>query len=182
MNRKLLVFVAIVTAASLTGIFSTTSLAAFASVGDSSETDTAQDLKQKNTGSGDSDNINCDENLIKAGVDEQECNGVDLPPATLSVCKLEGSASLTAEEFLFTVTGNNPSPAQFFVFTNGVEGSISPGEYAVSEVNTGPQGNNFGTRVQGDCVQDPVDPSSRRATGEIQAGETQECTFFNFLD
>ncbi|MGB7557424.1 MAG: hypothetical protein WBM37_02810 [Nitrososphaeraceae archaeon] len=43
-------------------------------------------------------------------------------------------------------------------------------------------GNNFATRVAGDCVQDPVDLSSRRATGEIQAGETQECISNNFLD
>ena len=139
-------------------------------------------MKQKNTGSGDSASFNCDENLIKAGVNEQECNGVDLEPATLSVCKVEGSAFLTAEEFLFTVTGNDPSPAQFPGNPNCVDVSIGPGEYTVSEVNTGPLGNNFATRVQGDCVQDPVDLSSRRATGEIQSGETQECIFNNFLD
>ena len=40
---------------------------------DTSETSTDQDVKQKNTGSGDSVNFNCGENLIKAGVDEQDC-------------------------------------------------------------------------------------------------------------
>ena len=30
-------------------------------------------VKQKNTGSGDSANFNCGENLIKAGVDDQKC-------------------------------------------------------------------------------------------------------------
>ena len=41
--------------------------------GDTSETSTDQNVKQKNTGSGESKNFNCGENLIKAGVDEQEC-------------------------------------------------------------------------------------------------------------
>jgi hypothetical protein len=95
---------------------------------------------------------------------------------------VEGSAFLTAEEFLFTVTGNNPSPAQFFGDPNCVDVTIGPGEYEVIEANTGPQGNNHATNVEGDCVQDPVDTASRRAIGEIQAGETQECIFENFLD
>jgi hypothetical protein len=74
MNQKMLAIAAIVTAAALTGIFSTTPLAAYAGGdGDSSETSTDQSVKQKNTGSGDSANFNCGENLIKAGVDEQEC-------------------------------------------------------------------------------------------------------------
>jgi hypothetical protein len=45
--------------------------------GDTSTTSTAQDVKQKNTGSGDSANYNCGQNLIKAGVDEQECEFED---------------------------------------------------------------------------------------------------------
>ena len=78
MNQKLLAIAAIVTAAALTGIFSTTPLAAYAGGdGDSSETSTDQSVKQKNTGSGDSANFNCGENLIKAGVDEQECEFED---------------------------------------------------------------------------------------------------------
>jgi uncharacterized low-complexity protein len=40
---------------------------------DNSETSTDQDVKQKNTGSGESLNFNCGENLIKAGVEDQEC-------------------------------------------------------------------------------------------------------------
>jgi hypothetical protein len=77
MNQKMLAIAAIVTAAALTGIFSTTPLAAYAESGDSSETSTDQSVKQKNTGSGDSANFNCGENLIKAGVDEQECEFED---------------------------------------------------------------------------------------------------------
>jgi hypothetical protein len=105
---------------------------------DSSDTNTDQDMKQKNTGSGDSANSNCGENLIDSTV-SVICltEAPPLPPletATLSVCKFEGSNILTAEEFLFTVTGNNPSAAQFFGNPSG------PGEFVVSEVNTGPRG------------------------------------------
>ena len=77
MNQKMLAIAAIVTAAALTGIFSTTPMAAYAGDGDSSETNTDQDLKQKNTGTGDSTNFNCGQNLIKAGVGEQECEFED---------------------------------------------------------------------------------------------------------
>jgi hypothetical protein len=41
---------------------------------DTSTTSTHQDVKQKNTGSGESKNSNCGQNLIKAGVEEQECD------------------------------------------------------------------------------------------------------------
>jgi hypothetical protein len=41
--------------------------------GDTSTTSTDQNVKQKNTGSGESRNFNCGENLIKAGVEDQEC-------------------------------------------------------------------------------------------------------------
>jgi hypothetical protein len=40
--------------------------------GDTSTTSTTQDVKQKNIGSGESVNLNCGENLIKAGVEDQE--------------------------------------------------------------------------------------------------------------
>jgi hypothetical protein len=78
MNQKMLAIAAIITAAALTGIFSTVPMAAYAGGdGDESETNTDQHVKQKNTGSGDSANFNCGENLIKAGVDEQECEFED---------------------------------------------------------------------------------------------------------
>ena len=72
----MLTIAAIVTAAALTGLFATSPLA-YAEDGDSSETSTDQSVKQKNTGSGDSANFNCGENLIKAGVGEQECEFED---------------------------------------------------------------------------------------------------------
>ena len=83
MNQKMLTIAAIVTAAALTGIFSTTPMAAYAGGGDESETSTDQHVKQKNVGSGDSTNFNCGENLIQAGVRAQDCgnggNGLGRP-------------------------------------------------------------------------------------------------------
>ena len=46
-------------------------------IGDTSTTSTDQNVKQKNTGSGESTNFNCGENLIKAGVEDQECEFED---------------------------------------------------------------------------------------------------------
>ena len=94
--------------------------------------------------------------------------------AKLSVCK--DANDVAPEDFEFTVTGNNPSPAQFAGDPNCVDVTIGPGEYAVSEV--GPPVAVETDIIDSDCVQDPND--QRRATGEIQAGETQVCTFFNF--
>jgi hypothetical protein len=75
MNQKTIAIAAVLMAAALTGLFATSSLAY--AEGDESETSTDQSVKQKNTGSGDSANFNCGENLIKAGVGEQECEFED---------------------------------------------------------------------------------------------------------
>jgi hypothetical protein len=113
-------------------------------------------------------------------------NDVEIEPpeeesATLSVCKEVGSPTDSPDEFTFTVTGNNPEPDIFEGSANCVDVTIGPGEYTVSEAAAF---TDFATRIEegSDCVQDPVDLFSRRATGEIQAGETQECIFFNFRD
>jgi hypothetical protein len=76
MNQKTIAIAAVLMAAALTGLFATSPLA-YAGGGDESTTETDQSVKQKNTGSGDSANFNCGENLIKAGVDEQECEFED---------------------------------------------------------------------------------------------------------
>ena len=76
MNQKTIAIAAVLMAAALTGLLATSSLA-YAEGGDESETSTDQNVKQKNTGSGDSANYNCGQNLIKAGVDEQECEFED---------------------------------------------------------------------------------------------------------
>jgi hypothetical protein len=72
MNLKSFVIAAILAAAALSIIATPLAYAE-----DSSETSTDQSMKQKNTGSGESTNFNCGNNLIKAGVDEQECDSED---------------------------------------------------------------------------------------------------------
>lgn len=121
----------------------------------------------------------CDENDVeRVGFDciaiaESE---VEIEPATLSVCKVEFDSDFSPEDFIFTVTGNNPFPRQFAGNANCVDVTIGPGEYAVSETAV-PEAE--ATQIiDSDCVQDPND--RLRATGEIQAGETQVCRFYNF--
>jgi hypothetical protein len=69
MNQKSFIIAAILAAAALSVIATPLVYAQ-----DTSETNTDQNIKQKNTGSGDSANFNCAQNLYKAGVDEQECD------------------------------------------------------------------------------------------------------------
>ena len=67
MNQRTIAIAAVLMAAALTGLFATSPLAYAGGDGDESETSTDQSVKQKNTGSGDSQNNNCGQNLIKAG-------------------------------------------------------------------------------------------------------------------
>jgi hypothetical protein len=70
LNNKILTIAALA-AVLVAGVFATTPMAAYAGGddGDSSETKTKQEIKQKNEGSGASTNINCANNDI-AGVEE----------------------------------------------------------------------------------------------------------------
>jgi hypothetical protein len=82
MNQKSFVIAAILAAAALSVIASPLAYAQDMGeedprTGDTSTTSTDQSVKQKNTGSGDSTNFNCGENLIKAGAEEQECEFED---------------------------------------------------------------------------------------------------------
>jgi hypothetical protein len=66
MNNKILTMAALA-AVLVAGVFATTPLAAYAGDdGDSSETKTKQEIKQKNSGSDASTNINCGENDINS--------------------------------------------------------------------------------------------------------------------
>ena len=71
MNQKSFIIAAILAAAALSVIASPLAYA------DDSETSTGQSVKQKNTGSGESTNFNCGQNLLKAGVEDQECDFED---------------------------------------------------------------------------------------------------------
>jgi hypothetical protein len=155
--------------------------------GDDNNDDNGDGNKQKTEDESAAAIADCDENDVEqAGFDciAIAANDVEREPpeelATLSVCKSESFPDHSPEDFIFTVTGNNPSPAQFAGDENCVNVTIGPGEYTVSEVNTGPEPENYLTDVLGDCDHDPPGASSHRATGEIQAGETQECDFINF--
>ena len=78
MNQKSFLIAAILAAAALSVIATPLTYAQDMGeedpgTGDTSETSTDQNVKQKNTGSDESKNFNCGENLIKAGVEDQEC-------------------------------------------------------------------------------------------------------------
>ena len=76
MSQKKIAVAAVVAAALLAGIFSTTPLAL--AEGDESETNTEQKLAQKNVGSGESTNFNCGENNIDTLLPIQACGTIDL--------------------------------------------------------------------------------------------------------
>ena len=82
MNQKSFVIAAILAATALSVIAAPLAYAQdmpdeTTRAGDTSTTSTDQSVKQKNTGSGESTNFNCGENLIKAGVEDQECEFED---------------------------------------------------------------------------------------------------------
>jgi hypothetical protein len=155
----------------------TTTIAAAYAGGDG---DTGEGNKQKAEDDSAAAIADCDDNDVeRAGFDciAIAANDVEIEEsATLSVCKVEFESDFSPEDFTFTVTGNDPSPRQFVGSANCVDVTIGPGEYAVSETAV-PEAE--ATQIiDSDCVQDPNNPL--RATGEIQAGESQICRFLNF--
>ncbi len=78
MNNKMLTIAALA-AVLVAGVFATTPMAAYAG-GDYSGTETEQEIKQKNVGSGDSTNVNCAENDINSAspIDAQVCGTLDI--------------------------------------------------------------------------------------------------------
>jgi hypothetical protein len=80
MNQKTIAIAAVLVAAALMAVVSTAPIAAFAEFkgGDESETNTEQDLKQKNVGSGDSTNINCGTNNFDTAASVTTCPSVGL--------------------------------------------------------------------------------------------------------
>jgi hypothetical protein len=83
MNSKMLTIAAIA-AVLVAGVFATTPMAAYAGDdGDSSETKTKQEIKQKNVGSGDSTNVNCADNDIGGAIED---GLLPFPPIDAQVC------------------------------------------------------------------------------------------------
>ena len=83
MNNKMLTIAALA-AVLVAGVFATTPMAAYADGdydGDSSETKTEQSIKQKNSGSDASTNVNCADNDISSATED----GL-LPPIEAQVC------------------------------------------------------------------------------------------------
>ena len=82
MNNRILAIAAVLAATLIAGVFATTPMAAYAGgdYGDSSETETEQEIKQKNVGSGASTNVNCGDNDINSAseIDAQVCGTLDV--------------------------------------------------------------------------------------------------------
>jgi type II secretory pathway pseudopilin PulG len=178
-SRTILVVVFLMVGTLLTTAVTTMVPAAYADNKQKAEDDSAASI------------ADCDDNEVEQA--RFDCiaiaaNDVEIEPpeesATLSVCKevTGGTGGGTfPEDFAFTVTGNNPSPAQFRGdnIDGCVDVTIGPGEYTVSEVSPPLGGRTLTVSIESDsdCVQDRI--NRLPVTGEIQAGETQECRFIN---
>jgi hypothetical protein len=79
MNQKTIAMAAVLMTAALTAVFATSPLAYAGGDGDSSETSTDQSVKQKNVGSGDSNNNNCARNDIDADTSDSFCENNNQP-------------------------------------------------------------------------------------------------------
>lgn len=89
-----------------------------------------------------------------------------MPPATLTVIKTvvnTGGGTATADQFQITVTGGNPSPANFSGAESGTTVTLEAGSYSVDE----DADSNYTKTISDDC------------TGTIAAGESKTCTITN---
>jgi hypothetical protein len=77
MYKKSIAMTAVL-AASILAVVAISTPFAYASGGDSSETETEQELKQKNVGSGESANFNCAQNLIDSAAGAVVCPEVTI--------------------------------------------------------------------------------------------------------
>ena len=104
----MLTIAAIITAAALTGILSTSPVLVYA---EDTGTSTDQDMRQKNVGSGDSLNFNCAQNLIRAGVDEQACATFPMPiKVPIEKCLADTQWDVTLQEPFLQFPGVPGSP------------------------------------------------------------------------
>ncbi len=86
---------------------------------------------------------------------------------------------LDPEDFIITITGNNPSSSQFPGSEQGTLVALGPGGYTVSEETNEelPQTFEFNAEFPGDCFQS----DDFEAEVTIAEGETQRCTIENQL-
>jgi hypothetical protein len=85
MNNKILTIAALA-AVLVAGVFATTPMAAYADGdydGDSSETNTEQSIKQKNSGGDGSTNVNCADNDISGATED---GLIRIPPFDVQLC------------------------------------------------------------------------------------------------
>ena len=80
MNQKTIAIAAVLAVAMLTGIFATPMAYA-----DESETETEQELKQSNVGSGESTNENCGSNSINDFISATVCGEIEISTLTEAV-------------------------------------------------------------------------------------------------
>jgi len=96
--------------------------------------------------------------------------------AALEVCKDTASTEGTYE---FIVTGNNPSPEQFSLMPGDCQDvTIDSGNYMISEEDPFP-GQDVSVTVTGECM---LTSGTTTASGNIQAGEAQSCSFLNIVE
>jgi hypothetical protein len=85
--------------------------------------------------------------------------------ATLTVTKVvSGNTATTPSQFTIHVAGNNPNPANFLGSDTGIDVTLDPGAFNVTE--TRPT-SNFDTTTTSDC------------SGTIRAGQHLSCTVIN---
>jgi hypothetical protein len=179
----------------------TTTIAAYAG-GDDNNDDNGDGNKQRAEDDSAAAIADCDENEVEQArflCIALATNGVEIetpeeePPEEeeelLVVCKEvnDPNQEVVPFDIRFIVRSESPGTTQF---QGGPPGDPGPscsspfgpgevvGEYSVTEDTVGslsPLPDSV--EVEGDCVQDPTNPL--RATGEIQEGETQTCTFID---
>src|SRR5215208_4625578 len=172
----------------LTTLTLTTTIAAYAGGDDNNNGD---GNKQKAEDDSSAAIADCDDNDVeRAGFDciaiaanDVEIEQEEEPPGEgLVVCKEvnDPNQEVVPFDFRFIVISSDINVQfQGFPPPECSEGILSfVGEYEVTEDTVGSNAPlPDRVEVEGDCVQDPTNPL--RATGEVEEGETEECTFIN---
>ncbi len=123
------------------------------------------------------------------------CQHPDEKGASIAACQDMGGKGVgdpvLPDDFLITVTGNNPNPSQFLPpYNTYVNVTLGPGNYTVSEMANSFVANrimqienNRGVHISQsiifteDCTRDPNNRLA--ATGTITEGDVQKCGIFN---